>query len=226
MRVPWSDSIRLRKFSYRTRKHICKYKVPWTSIVAIFLIIGFWTPLFDGLLSYTQMAFVQIPNPHDTNEKLYMAVRLISPTFAANSPINVDVAIYMNYTYRQANHLDDSVNEPDSFFVLFYGSQCGIPPDHLGACIGVIPRVHPNSYHNNFNPISYPHGGSFDIGLTTDLGSLENRTKTDSEFIHISPTEAANEFRTFKMSIIIGIIAGAIGLIALFIQYDSLPSKR
>jgi hypothetical protein len=154
-----------------------------------------------------------------------MVVKLTSPTFAANTPISADVFINMNYTYRKENQIDDSANQPDSFWILFPGSQCGNPPDHLGTCFGTIPRIKSNLYFDNFSPMTYPHGGNFDIGLATDLGSLENRSKTDAGFIHISPTEATNDFRTFKMSIIIGIIAGAIGLIALFLQYDTMHKR-
>ncbi len=106
-----------------------KHKYRLVIIPAIILIIAFWTGWFDFALSYSHITYGTMPNPLDENEELYVIVRHTSPTLAANTPAFIEVGINMNYTYRQSHNLTANDNQPDSFWLIFNDSDCGVPID-------------------------------------------------------------------------------------------------
>lgn len=219
------------KITQRTLNSAVSYfdrnKKRWVSVTAILLAMSFWIGLFDPILSYPRVTTGTMLNPLDENEQMSVYIQLSSPTFAANTPSTIDVRINMNYTYRADNKLGATDNRPESFWLIFDGSQCGTPYNPGEICYRQINRVDENYYYGSYYPITYPREGDYHITLAADnLGSDSPRSKTENPVINISPTEGTNEFRTFKMSIIIGIIAGAIGLLALFFEAENVKINR
>lgn len=187
-----------------------------TILIAGGLIALITSSLFDlNLLSYQQIVRKSIANPRDTNEGMYLFMELRSPTFSANMPIKADIYLHINQTYRMKNSLSDFDNLPESYSILFLGTYCEkdfrfVVPGH---CLTDLMRF--NSYEfQGHTTINYSHGGSFGVVLSNNNG-LAGTTRLDEGIIHVSSTDGANDFRTFKMSIVIGIIASAIGTLAL-----------
>jgi hypothetical protein len=204
------------RFLNRSAIFFKEHSIAVISGTAIGLVAGFWVGAFDPWLSYSDLVYGSMPNPEDRNEQLYVTVTQTSTTLAANTPSSIQVTLNMNYSYRQNHHLNASENEPQRFWLIFDGSDCGSFILPHGTCIKPILRYKDNLYIGNYYPVTYSHEGDYKIRLATSLRSANYSTTTTDNVIHIAPTSDTNGFRLFKMSIIIGVIAGAIALVTIF----------
>jgi hypothetical protein len=186
------------------------------SLVAILLILAFGLGLFDPLLSHSDLSYSNVKHPSDPEIQFMVIVKQTSPTLAANTPATIEILMSPNPYYGDQNNLARFDNLPDEFFVIFEDTNCGTPFEIGRLCMEILPRVDDSRYFARYDRIVYGHGGDYNMTLATGFGFEDNRSVTEKPVIHIAPIEATNEYRTFIMSIIIGIIASAIGFYALF----------
>lgn len=186
----------------------------------LFSLLIWFNVLDETFFSYTQVYYDEIGNPLNPTEKLFIEIKMRSTTFSANTPMKAEVFLFLNPNYR--NTQDYNTNASQMYHVLFDNTICA--GEQFGdlpyRCTLWLPRSpnNPIIYYNT-TTLTYSHGGEFDVRLD-GIGHSEQQT-VGHGFIGIAPTETLNEYRTFKMSFIIAIIAAAFAALSVYEQRKS-----
>ncbi len=206
------DLERFRSLVDKEHSRLALYRTLVVVSAIIFSIVIALNVFDYNLLSLKENSGTFILNPLDTNKNMTLYITLKSPTLAANNPIQVSVTLHAN---------SDDTHRAPAYRLLLLESSCEgstMNTDVIPYCQLDLTPV-PNSnyeYHAIADNITYTHGGDFNVvmnALNVSPDVSNTQTKGIWNFIHISPNEATNEFRAFKMTLIIGIIATAIGLL-------------
>jgi len=212
---PDRQAIGAAKVNKYNKKRIAIYTI--VILLAVPLSILVWMGTVDNLFfSYPQVYAANIGNPNNPEEQFFIEVKLRSTTFAANTPMPAEVIIFLNGNYRNWQNWENNTSE--IYQVLFLDALCsGGEVGHLPQrCVLTLPRSGDPQIYYNTTVLTYSHGGEFDV-LLNGLGN-NTQQRVGYGFISIAPTEALHEYRTFKMSFIIGIIAASFGALSLYEQ--------
>jgi hypothetical protein len=198
----------------RSRRIVHATVIFAAAILSIMIVLG---TIDNQFFSYTQVYGDVIANPLNPKEQLFIEVKLRSTTFSANTPMPAEVFLFLNGNDR--NWSDYTTNAPKSYYVLFKDSLCGgTEPGKLPyrCTIDLAHSANGGILYYNTTTLTYSHGGEFDVILSAEGHSIDQ--SVGHGFISIAPTQALHDYRTFKITLIIGIIAAVFAGLSLYEQ--------
>lgn len=186
--------------------------------IAIGLILGTLSGLIDSIFfPYTQVYAEKIGNPLNPSEKLFLEIKVRSTTFTANTLLPTEIFLFLDGNFRGWSDYTTNASETYSLYIvctLCGGIEARELPER---CLVRLTRSSTDSQvYYNATTLTYSHGGEFDV-LLDGLGSSVQQS-VGHGWISIAPTETLHEYRTFRMSFIIGVIAAAFAALSVYEQ--------